>query len=238
MQMPMCPFTDQEWEELPHVILTRDTQWNPSTHDNESGEDHIAHLTKVVNDMAHTTQAERRFDDQGRYQHRTVCAIRNTITIQQLNRHATPTQDINNLMRRMDLSNIPLDGISDGKTQNSSPSNANDASNINKDQIKNGPEGNQDPLEQFYEERKFNKETMQNSIATQDSHEAKAMADIDRASLPEHTARTVSYAEPDYEGMQPTFGWMKASRIKMTFQATTQYGRLPAGEHLYKLWCA
>jgi hypothetical protein len=115
----MHPFTDQEWEELPHVILTRDSQWNPSMHDKEPGEEHIAQLTKVVNDMAHITQAERRFDDQGRYRHRTVCAKRNTIRIQQLNRHTTPTRDVNDLMRRIDLSNITLNGINDSKTQNS-----------------------------------------------------------------------------------------------------------------------
>jgi hypothetical protein len=159
-------------------------------HDKEPGEDHIAHLTKMVNDMAHTTQAERRFDDQGRYRHRTVCGIRNTITIQQLNSHATPTRDINNLMRRMDLSNIPLNGIGDSKTQNSTPSDANDALNTHEDKTKDGPEEDKDPLEQIHKDRIFNKETVQNIIATRDAQEAKAMADIEGASMPKHTART------------------------------------------------
>lgn len=62
----MLPYTDQEWEELPHVIITRDSHWDHSLHDKEPSQVHIAHLTKVVNDMAHITHAERTFDDQGR----------------------------------------------------------------------------------------------------------------------------------------------------------------------------
>ena len=35
----MRPFTNKEWDELPHVILTADTDWNPSILDDEQ-EDH------------------------------------------------------------------------------------------------------------------------------------------------------------------------------------------------------
>ena len=33
--MTMRPFTDQEWEDLPHVMLTGDTEWDPSVLDDE-----------------------------------------------------------------------------------------------------------------------------------------------------------------------------------------------------------
>jgi hypothetical protein len=35
----MRPHTDQEWEELPHVLLTEDTNWDPMHMDHEQGDD-------------------------------------------------------------------------------------------------------------------------------------------------------------------------------------------------------
>jgi hypothetical protein len=35
----MCPHTDLEWEELPHVLLTEDTNWDPTHLDHEQGDD-------------------------------------------------------------------------------------------------------------------------------------------------------------------------------------------------------
>jgi hypothetical protein len=35
----MCPHTDQEWEVLPHVLLTEDTNWDPTRLDHEQGDD-------------------------------------------------------------------------------------------------------------------------------------------------------------------------------------------------------
>ena len=46
--LPMRPFTDQEWDELPHVVFTSDTEWNPSDvdckiSDTETWYDAISH---------------------------------------------------------------------------------------------------------------------------------------------------------------------------------------------------
>jgi hypothetical protein len=35
----MCPHTNQEWEELPHVLLTEDANWDPTRMDHEQGDD-------------------------------------------------------------------------------------------------------------------------------------------------------------------------------------------------------
>jgi hypothetical protein len=35
----MRPHTDQEWEELPHVLLTEDANWDPTHMDHEQGDD-------------------------------------------------------------------------------------------------------------------------------------------------------------------------------------------------------
>ena len=33
--MAICPYTDTEWDSLPHVILTADMDWDPSVIDHE-----------------------------------------------------------------------------------------------------------------------------------------------------------------------------------------------------------
>ena len=33
--MPLCPFTDKEWNTLPHVMLTSDTHWHSTCLDCE-----------------------------------------------------------------------------------------------------------------------------------------------------------------------------------------------------------
>jgi hypothetical protein len=35
----MRPHTDQEWEELPHVLLTEDANWDPTHMDHKQGDD-------------------------------------------------------------------------------------------------------------------------------------------------------------------------------------------------------
>ena len=34
----LCPYTDMEWETLPHVIWTRDSDWDPAIFDHEFDE--------------------------------------------------------------------------------------------------------------------------------------------------------------------------------------------------------
>ena len=41
--------------------------------------------------------------------------------------------------------------------------------------------------------------------------------------------RTTSTKEPDYNLLRPLFGWLSTDRIKATFRHTTQYGRLTCG---------
>ena len=37
--LPIRPFTDHEWNTLPHVLLTADTEWDPSVHDMDTSSD-------------------------------------------------------------------------------------------------------------------------------------------------------------------------------------------------------
>jgi hypothetical protein len=47
-------------------------------------------------------------------------------------------------------------------------------------------------------------------------------------------ARTFKVQDPDYEKLRPLFGWMNTKTIKKTFENTTQYARIPHGTILKK----
>ena len=67
--MTLCPYTDDEWNDLPHVVLMGDTDWDPSVldndiDDNESWFDAVSDFTDDGSNQL--------FDLQGNYRHRHV----------------------------------------------------------------------------------------------------------------------------------------------------------------------
>jgi hypothetical protein len=38
-RLPICPYTDHEWDNYPHVILTSELKWDPSVLDHDFKED-------------------------------------------------------------------------------------------------------------------------------------------------------------------------------------------------------
>ena len=65
--LQMRPFTDKEWQELPHVIMTSDEDWNPNNLDNT-----ISHNRQWLTDLDTKPGNNPAFDSEGNYQHRTV----------------------------------------------------------------------------------------------------------------------------------------------------------------------
>ena len=62
------PYTDEEWDSLPHVVWTRDDKWNPSVFDHEFDE-RQDEWYDAVSDLA--VQPNRQlFDEFGNYRHR------------------------------------------------------------------------------------------------------------------------------------------------------------------------
>lgn len=64
--MTICPYTDTEWDNMPHVILTTDTNWDSSVIDHELEEgkewyDTMQDLPDIEHDLL--------FDDVGDYKH-------------------------------------------------------------------------------------------------------------------------------------------------------------------------
>ena len=62
--MPICPYIDKEWDSLPHVILTADTDWDPSVidHELEDGEEWFDAMQDLPD-----IEPDPNFDDVGDY---------------------------------------------------------------------------------------------------------------------------------------------------------------------------
>ena len=65
--MTLRPYTDDEWNNLPHVVLTGDTDWDPSVLDNEI--DDNENWFDAVSDFT-DCDLNQLFDLQGNYRHR------------------------------------------------------------------------------------------------------------------------------------------------------------------------
>ena len=65
--MTLRPYTDDEWNDLPHVVLTGDTDWDPSVLDNEIDDDE--NWFDVVSDFT-DANSNQLFDLWGNYRHR------------------------------------------------------------------------------------------------------------------------------------------------------------------------
>ena len=64
--MTICPYTDTEWDNLPHVILTADTDWDPSVldHELEDGEEWFDAMQDFPD-----IEPDPFFDEVGDYKH-------------------------------------------------------------------------------------------------------------------------------------------------------------------------
>ena len=65
--LPMRPFTDEEWKNLPHVVMTSDTDWNPNILDST-----ISNTDTWTEDTNIPPGNNKAFDSEGNYQHRTI----------------------------------------------------------------------------------------------------------------------------------------------------------------------
>jgi hypothetical protein len=65
-RLAIRPFTDREWDELPHVILTKDIEWDPSVLDHSTGSDDWQETISEI------TPGNSAFDEFGNYRKRVV----------------------------------------------------------------------------------------------------------------------------------------------------------------------
>jgi hypothetical protein len=68
-RLPICPYTDTEWDSLPHVFLTAEREWDPTIMDHKFKED------EPWGDDTNPVKGNKSvspFDDFGNYWHRVV----------------------------------------------------------------------------------------------------------------------------------------------------------------------
>jgi hypothetical protein len=89
----MRPYTDKEWEELPHVLFTSDSEWDPTVLDHDLDEDE-QWFDALSNIPAGT--GDNLFDEYGNYRHCTI--VNHAITLEhqtesntELDNHLIPT---------------------------------------------------------------------------------------------------------------------------------------------------
>jgi hypothetical protein len=89
LYVSMQPYTDNEWEELPRVILTLQDVWSPSVldHDLDDNEECFDAISNLPNKIT-----ESLFDEYGNYQHKHVLN-KHMIHAPDLNQHVIPTKD-------------------------------------------------------------------------------------------------------------------------------------------------
>jgi hypothetical protein len=211
--IPMHLLTDQGWKEISHVILSRDQPWDASKQDRELNPDHIVHRIKVMNGWTYIALSDRKFDDQGQDPERNKCAMQNRTTVHQVTCDHVPRQDIDSLVHTIDLSNILLSRIGERTVSGQQGTDSMSALEDQDSKEREGQDRGRDPVEQFHEDRIFNKESELNIIAPIDAEEAKLMATREEDSQEDYVAHTFSHVEPDYEEVQLIFGWMKLSSV-------------------------
>ena len=68
--LPLRPYTDHEWDSLPHITMTSDSEWDPTVIDhcfNDDDEIWFDTTSNLSNPLSNNL-----FDDQGNYLHRTI----------------------------------------------------------------------------------------------------------------------------------------------------------------------
>ena len=209
VQMEMRKYTDDEFDALPHVFLTADTVWDPRIDDDESDDQHLQDLGNLV---SQDNDWNKKFDEQGKYRLRTIGTFAvtraPTFMLEAVHYNICNARLVNQM-------NTPRPKVQD----------TNDEGNDN-DMFK-------DVLDQYYD-KIMNKDTIESIMHIHDIEQQQEERDQQGIQLPKHAQRIIKREEPDFESMRPKFGWMKKETIKKTFAHTTQMGKLPAGEHLYR----
>jgi hypothetical protein len=207
--LAMRPYTDDEFDTLPHVILTSDVDWDPRVLDFDIDDDD--NWYDAISDNVNHTDL---FDVYGEYKGRTpdldVSSTDiwfDTVTPDQHTRSQMDVATFTCSEHAFRVQNFDNDDFHAVLL-------ANDTELVDA----SGPEDNS-----FAD--------IPPDSAVYDTWYDAILDDIDATPAP---ARTLKVHDPDYEKLRPLFGWMPTKTIKKTFENTTQYARMPHGTILKK----
>ena len=203
-RLSMRPYTDQEWDTLPHVFLTSERNWDPSVLDHTITDDEQWYDAVTELEADPNTNL---FDELGNYRHR--------VTVQhaeECRTKATESEDIEDIIdmcvlharlkRAQSYLPLPIREIH---------------------QHDNAPATGDVPI---CDSPSVLRKTVEGSTVFGRSSDTELDDDTMTGTT---TPREVSTKQPDYGSFRGRFGWLSADIIKRTFEKTTQYARLPQG---------
>ena len=198
----MRPYMDDEWENLPQVILTSDLDWDPTVLDHTHNDSE--HWYDALCDLDERPY-ESKFDPEGHYLGRVVVQT----AILPFEPPTDPLLMVDGTPQMTACphpSSLPV-------TLDDSPSLFVDASATLFD-----ADIGDDIIDRcvYY---------TQLASATYSVHPAMTAVS---ASHP----HTITDTEPDYEALHPYFGWLPLEMVKATFARTTQYAQMPMSTYL------
>ena len=254
----MTPYTDLEWDTLPHVILTSDIDWDPSVLDHvmDNDDNWFDALEEGL-----MMPGDDNFNEYGEYRHRHIAA--STLTTRINTHHVTTVHDNDDDSYALDMhddvdddDDIPfLDAVDYAVHFHSihRPVNPSLRYDDGEPMIDMNGESltviyNGEPMTLYTSHKQCivatNTESYDPAILqytafptdtnppTDTGTTATATPSPDTAPTNTATPRTVTTIEPNYETMRPLFGWLPTDVIKETFARTTQMARMPMSETL------
>lgn len=225
--MKLRPFSDSEWEELPHVVMTSDKDWDPSVFDSVISNDETWY--DAISDESEFLQ-ESPFNETGEYRHTTDV---NTHTLDW-----DPGEDV--LLDYCVLLNRQERHSPQVLTEfHEATPFMNEHGEIEAYDAEVGDATNEKDWQHPYDPggRDNNQTNNQNNNSIPQDNEDDSICDdpFDRMSKPIKIEPS-KLADHAYDKLRRFFAWFPSDTVKRTFQATTQYARYPAGEHLKKMY--
>ena len=247
-RIKLRPYTDQEWDSLPHVVMTDDALWDPSFLDNEYDDnDKWFDAMEDIPDIC--TPAPSSFDQYGDYRHRLETSFHDAFAQHHGGNDSDPHHDdlenivdycaFHTCMTRYDsdevttMTDATLDLPSDADNRMTTQVNY---YNVHKMHTRSSDSGQQEGSNNVTEPStkatspptsdQFVKE--KGLVPTADTSSFKLSSSADAK------PRTVTTRKPDFSALRPLFGWMSTATIEKTFENSTQNARIPQSTILKK----
>ena len=207
-RMHLRPYTDEEWNSLPHVFLTSEETWDPSVLDLDISDDSNWFNSVIHEDL---DDPHSLFDDVGNYRQRVHIQSTSISHLEDSVDTCVMYHTNKHLLFDINWSQLdPIPTISSSSDWCTTPSYTTSSTTL----ATNCDQPQRSDTNHFYY-NVFNGEQ----------------------SLPTKPVR-VTPSTPDYEKQRPLFGWLPVDTIKRTYDLTTQYGRIPMSTILKKRYKA
>lgn len=209
--LKMRKFTPEEYQNLPHVIMTSDKEWDPTIFDTDVDPNSMLSTTSLPQQLHMLPHAD--YDLQGEY----------VDTLHQLhsmanNGHVAFTEYVDH------------DDINPHDSENST-----DEDNFHQSQVL------QSNFPFWVHHTEYERSgIIDRCVKTGTKHRMNTLLANDSEFITSNSPRIHTPNQKDYESLKPFFAWIPTKMIEATFRNSTQYGYMPTSPdgNLFKRWHA